>query len=158
MLTQSEADALFALPKKPKSSDPLTFPHAGGKLLAEFVSFDGRETFLFNINRASIEVSKCTYQKRARQVEILRRLDVGGSVHPNPEVANVPLDFLLPYNGIEIPCPHLHIYVEGYADKWAIPAPADLVNPNADLFTVMESFLKYCNVQELPYIERGLFI
>ncbi len=60
MLTQAEADALFAMPKKPKSSDSLNFPHAGGKLLAEFVSLDGREVFLFNINRASIEVSKCT--------------------------------------------------------------------------------------------------
>ena len=29
MLTQSEADALFAVPKKPKSNDPDTFPYAG---------------------------------------------------------------------------------------------------------------------------------
>ena len=78
MLTQSEADALFAMPKKPKVNDSALFPDAGGKLLAEFVSLDGREVFLFNINRASIAVSKCTYQKRARQVEILRRLDLGG--------------------------------------------------------------------------------
>ncbi|MFH1703080.1 MAG: hypothetical protein ABIB41_06580 [Nitrospirota bacterium] len=158
MLTQAEADALFAMPKKPKSSDSLNFPHAGGKLLAEFISLDGREVFLFNINRASIAVSKCTYQKRARQVEILRRLDIDGSPHPNPAVETVPLEFLVPYNGLEIPCPHLHIYVEGFADKWAIPAPTDLMNSNADLYTVMESFLKYCNVQEMPNIERGLFI
>lgn len=158
MLTQSEADALFAMPKKPKSSNPLVFPHAGGKLLAEFVSLDGREVFLFNINRASIAVSKCTYQKRARQVEILRRLDIGGSAHPNPEVETVPLEFLAPYNGLEIPCPHLHIYVEGFADKWAVPAPDDLINTNANLYAVMESFLRYCNVQEMPNIARGLFI
>jgi hypothetical protein len=158
MLTQAEADALFAMPKKPKSSDSLNFPHAGGKLLAEFISLDGREVFLFNINRASIAVSKCTYQKRARQVEILRRLDIGGSPHPNPEVETVPLEILAPYNGVEIPCHHLHVYVEGFADKWAIPAPANLVNSDADLYTVMESFLRYCNVQEMPNIERGLFI
>jgi hypothetical protein len=60
MLTQSEADALFAMAKKPKSGNRLTFPHAGGKLLAEFVSLNGREVFLFNITRASIAVSKCT--------------------------------------------------------------------------------------------------
>ena len=64
MLTQSEADALFAMPKKPKTNDSAIFPHAGGKLLAEFVSVDGREVFLFNITRSSIAVSKCTYQKR----------------------------------------------------------------------------------------------
>lgn len=76
MLTQSEADALFAMPKKPKATNAVIFPHAGGKLPAEFVSLDGREVFLFNITRANIAVSKCTYQKRARQVEILRRLDI----------------------------------------------------------------------------------
>ena len=158
MLTQSEADALFAVPKKPKSNDPDTFPYTGGKLLAEFVSLDGREVFLFNINRASIEVSKVTYQKRARQVEVLRRLDVGGSPHPNPEVESIPLDFLAPYNGLEIPCPHLHIYVEGFADKWAIPAPAELLNPNNDLYAIMENFLRHCHVTEMPNIEMGLFL
>lgn len=64
MLIQSEVDALFAMPKKPKSNTPLAFPDTGGKLLAAFVSLDGREIFLFNINRASIAVYKCTYQKR----------------------------------------------------------------------------------------------
>lgn len=158
MLTQSEADALFAMPKKPKANNPDAFPYAGGKLLAEFVSLDGREVFLFNINRASIEVSKITYQKRARQVEILRRLDVGGSPHSNPEVEGISLEFLVPYNGLEIPCPHLHIYVEGFADKWAIPAPAELLTPNNDLYTIMENFLRHCNVTEMPNIERGLFL
>lgn len=46
MLTQSEADALFAMPKKPESNNGMIFPHAGGKLLAEIVSLDGREVFL----------------------------------------------------------------------------------------------------------------
>ena len=158
MLTQSEADALFAMPKKPKSGNRLAFPHAGGKLIAEFVSLDGREVFLFNIARASIVVSKCTYQKRARQVEILRRLDIGGSAHTNPEAEIAPLGFLAPYNGLEIPCPHLHIYVEGFADRWAIPAPTEISSGGNDLYGVMEGFLKYCNVQEMPNIERGLFI
>ncbi len=158
MLTQAEADALFEMQKKPKSSESYTFPYAGGKLLIEFVSLDNRELFLFNITRGSINVVKCTYQSRARQVEVLRRLDVGGSPHPNPEVEEVPLSFLAPYNGIEIPCPHLHIYVEEFAAKWAIPAPDELLNANNDLYNTMEIFFKYCNVQEMPIIERGLFI
>ena len=49
MLTQSEADALFAMPKKPRSSGSYTFPYAESKLVIEFVSFDGREFFLFDI-------------------------------------------------------------------------------------------------------------
>lgn len=161
MLTQAEADALFALPKKPKSSEPYSFPFAGGKLLVEFLSLDDRESFLFNITRASIAsiaVSKCTYQKRTRQVEVLRRLDVDGSPHPNPDVKTVPFGFLAPYNGIEIPCPHLHVFVEGFADKWAIPAPCGLVIPGNDLYSIMENFLRHCNVQEMPNLERELFL
>ncbi|MBI3584539.1 MAG: hypothetical protein HY096_11425 [Nitrospinae bacterium] len=50
MITQSEADALFVMLKKPKSSNPLAFPHVGVKLLAEFVSVDGRKAFLLSIN------------------------------------------------------------------------------------------------------------
>lgn len=158
MLTQSEADALFVMPKKPKSSGSYTFPFAGSKLVIELVSLDGRESFFFDMNKACIKVTKCTYQKRARQVEILRRLDIDGPPHPNPLVAIVPLDFLMPYNGIEIPCPHLHIYVEGFAHRWAIPAPDELVNLNSTLYNVMEDFMRYCNVQEFPDIKRGLFL
>ena len=158
MLTQSEADTLFAMPKKPKSSGFYTFPHAGSKLTVEFVSLNGREIFLFDINRSGIKMTKCTYQKRARQMEILRRLDIDGPPHPNPVVASVPLDFLAPYNGIEIPCPHLHIYVEGFASRWAIPAPDELANSNSNLYNVMKNFLRYCNVQEFSNIQRGLFI
>jgi len=32
MLTQSEADALFAILKKPESINPFAFPHVGGEL------------------------------------------------------------------------------------------------------------------------------
>lgn len=158
MPTQSEADALFAMPKKPKSSGSYTFPHAGSKLTVEFVSSNGRELFLFDINRAGIKVTKCTYQKRARQIEILRRLDIDGPPHPNPVVVSVPPDFLAPYNGIEIPCPHLHIYVEGYAHRWAIPASEELVNSNSDLYSIMKNFLRYCNVQDTPDTKKGLFL
>lgn len=76
----------------------------------------------------------------------------------NTEIEIVPLDFLAPYNGIEVPCPHLHIYVEGFAHRWAIPAPAGLVNSNSNLYNAMENFLRYCNVQDMPDIKRGLFI
>lgn len=37
MLTQAEADALFAMPKKPKSNNGMIFPHAGGKMLSQLI-------------------------------------------------------------------------------------------------------------------------
>lgn len=64
MLTQSEADALFAMPKKPKSSNGMIFPHAGEKILTEFVSLDGREDFFPNITRGSIEVYNKAFNQK----------------------------------------------------------------------------------------------
>ncbi len=46
MLTQSEVDTLFAMPKKPKSNGSYTFSHTGSKLVVEFLSFDRRGFFL----------------------------------------------------------------------------------------------------------------
>jgi len=37
MITQSEADALFAILKKPKSSNPLAFPHTVGELQSSMI-------------------------------------------------------------------------------------------------------------------------
>jgi len=57
----------------------------------------------------------------------------------------------------EIPCPHLHIYREGFGDKWAIPAPiAEFPNPT-DLFPTFEAFMKRCNITLRPDIQLGLF-
>jgi hypothetical protein len=62
-------------------------------------------------------VSKCTYQERYAVIEILLRLDIDGPPHQNPD-------------GVDVPCPHLHVYREGYGAKWAMPLPADFTNPS----------------------------
>ena len=60
-------------------------------------------------------------------------------------------------DGREIPCPHLHIYREGYGDKWAIPAPVDRY-PNAeDLLETFEAFMRHCNITEPPRLQGGLY-
>jgi hypothetical protein len=159
MLTQIEADRLFQLPKKPRSANKLyDFPEPGGKLILEFVTDDAREEFLADITRGSIELKKCSYNTRARKIYPLRRLDLAGSLHQNPDVDIVPLSFLEPYNGVTIDCPHLHIYVEGFGAKWAIPAPQELCAPDTDIYDIMQRFLEYCNVDPLPSVQKGLFI
>ena len=60
------------------------------------------------------------------------RLDYGGPLHRNPD-------------GEEIPCPHLHIYREGYGDKWAVPIPTQ-DSPNIhDHWQTLQDFMRYCN-------------
>lgn len=116
-ISQSDADFFFEMEKFPESDRLFIFPNSGEKLTILFTSEDKRENFHFDISRGSISIKKITYQSRARKVCILRRLDLDGPNHVNPEVEAVPLNFLEPYNGKEIPCPHLHIYVEGFGER-----------------------------------------
>lgn len=83
-------------------------------------------------------------QNRGRQVVVLVRLDLGGAPHRNPD-------------DTEVPAPHLHIYREGYGDKWAIAVPAEHFRDTGDRWATLEDFLRYCNVTQPPRIDRGLF-
>ena len=88
-------------------------------------------------------LAKGRYQSRARNVVVLLRLDFGGSPHRNPD-------------GTELPCPHLHIYREGFADKWAVAVPHDKFGNIDDAWQSLADFMKYAGLTELPRIERGL--
>jgi hypothetical protein len=72
------------------------------------------------------------------------RLDLDGPPHRNPD-------------GTEIACPHLHMYREGYSDKWAIVAPVDRYTNTLDLFSTLETFMIHCNVSKPPNVQKGLF-
>ena len=78
-----------------------------------------------------------------------------GEILTIPLISN-PLPYLVPYNGQTIDCPHLHLYVEGFMDKWAIPVPNDKFPDTADLYGTLQDFFQYCNVVGRPKIDRGL--
>jgi len=143
-LTQAEADALIAMEKHRVNTDRHDFPLGGGALVVPLQSPDKREQFLLDISRSRIDLLKGTYQNRARQVVVLVRLDFGGAPHRNPD-------------DTEVPSPHLHVYREGYGDKWAIPAPLDKFGNTADLWQTLKNFMRFCNITKPPHIERGLF-
>jgi hypothetical protein len=143
-LTQAEADALIEMEKHSAEAGLLNFPAPGGRLVIPLVSADKREHFLLNVTRFQIKVTKATYQTRARQAVVLIRLDLEGPPHRNPD-------------GQEIPCPHLHLYREGYGDKWAIPAPVDRYPDTSALFQTFEAFMQHCNITQQPDFQAGLF-
>jgi hypothetical protein len=143
-LTQEEADALIAMEKRCVDNAPYTFPAPGHRLAVPLVSLDRRENFMLDITRGQIKLTKATYQTRARQAIILLRLDLDGPPHRNPD------DSL-------IPCPHLHVYREGYGDKWAVPAPPAIYSTPHDLIASFIAFMHQCNVVEPPQIQAGLF-
>ncbi len=142
-LTQSEADALIAIRKVRIDDTYWDYPTMGRAIQIPVVSENQREHFLLDLRRSRIDLLKGTFQKRARQVVALVRLDFGGAPHRNPD-------------DVEIPSPHLHVYREGFGDKWAMPLPGVFTNPT-DSWLTLHEFMRYCNIAEPPNVQRGLF-
>jgi len=155
-LIQSEADSLRAMPKRLTNAARAEFamPGPGEGLTFALESLDGRTAFLIDANRrCKIKLTKCTYMERYRVVDILARLDIDGPPHTNPTTATAPLPILEPYNGALIACPHYHLYVEGYEDRWAVPASVAGFVDTADLVRALREFMTHCGVQEVPIIQ-----
>jgi hypothetical protein len=80
-------------------------------------------------------------------------LDIDGPPHTNPTAPNPPLSVLVPYNGLTVPCPHYHFFVEGYEDRWAVPASVVGFNQTTDLVAALREFMIHCGVQDVPMIQ-----
>ena len=145
-LSQAEADALLALPKCRADDREWDYPASGGSIMVPLVSEDRREQFLLDVSRGRgrVEISRTKLQNRARQVIVLVRLEIDGPAHRNPDDS-------------EVPCPHLHLYREGFHDKWAFPVPPGRFRDLGDAWEALCDFMSYCNVVEPPAIRRVLF-
>ena len=143
-LTQTEADVLLAMEKHRSDDDTYEYPSLGGAIRVPLYSVDKRETFFLDVTRSEIKLTKGTYQNRARGVVILARLDFAGAPHRNP-------------NDEEIGCPHLHLYREGYGDRWAFPLPVGRFTDIADPWRLLLEFMQFINVTVPPDIRKGLF-
>ena len=144
LLGQEEADRLLGLEKVPANDDSYTFPFLSGKLAIDLINHTEREEFILNYTQSKINLEKRNHQMRGQQVIILARLDLYGPPHRNPD-------------GQEIgPC-HMHLYREGYGDKWAFPVPSERFQNLKDAYQTFLDFMRYCNVVEFPDVERSLF-
>lgn len=143
-ITQAEADLLIAMEKHRLDDQVWLFPGPGERLSIPLISQDKRENFMLDVTRSQIKLTKATYQNRVRQSIILMRLDIDGPPHRNPDES-------------EVLCPHLHIYREGYGDKWAVVAPPGIYNSSMNLFSLFQAFMRHCNITEPPDFRMGLF-
>lgn len=143
ILTQAEADNLINMRKRRVDDKEWQYPGLGGGISVPLVSLDEREQFTLDIRRSRINLLKGSYQNRGRRVVVLVRLCFGGASHPNPD-------------GEEVESPHIHIYREGYGDKWAYPmTTADFTELN-NQWQTFQDFMRHCNIVETPNIIRGL--
>lgn len=143
-LTQAEADALMRMDKRMvEETSVLELPDRGRSMCVPLVSTDRREQFLLDMRRGRVDSAKITYQDRARKIVVLQRLDVESAPHRNPD-------------GEEIPSTHLHVYREGFGDKWACPVPEDSFPDLSDYHQTLRDFMKFCNVVRPPAVRRRL--
>ncbi len=126
------------------SDDVWNYGGLAGSVAIPLISANRREHFFLDLYHGRINLHKGKYQNRARQAVILARLDFEGAPHRNPD-------------GEEIPCPHLHVYREGFGDRWAVRAPADRFTPGSGPWDMLQEFMRFCNVTQPPNLIRGLF-
>lgn len=141
-ISQEEAIRLIEITKEREDNCIYNFPGRGVNLSIPIISEDKREKFFLDIHRGNINLKKITNQMRAHQAIILVRIDFDGKPHTNPD-------------GTIIQSPHIHIYREGYNDKWAEPLPSDFTNPYEAWKTLYE-FMDYCNIVKKPHFHKGI--
>ena len=141
MLTQAEADALIAMVKTFADTAAISIP-PGIDETRGLIGADPKERFLLDIWRGTFRLSKFRYQTRGRQVIVLVRLCIDGAPHTNPD-------------GTRLTGSHLHLYREGYDDKWAQPLDVGLFSDTTDIARTFEDFCAYCNIQGLPLFQAG---
>ncbi len=145
-LTQAEADALLKMEKFSVDNTEHKLPHLGGKISVPLTSLDKKENFSLDIGKGRIDLLKQKYQTRARKAVVLARFDFGAPHRNPPELG-----------GEEVGVPHLHIYKEGFNDKYAINIPDGIFLDLNDPQKVLHDFMKYCNITQPPNFSMELF-
>ncbi len=147
-IPQSEADELLVLEKYRADDITRDFLIAGSNLVVPLISPVRREDFLLDLRKASINLMKVKFQTRARTTLVLARIDFSGGFHTNPD-------------GQDIGHPHIHLYREGFGDKWAFPLASlrDQFPQPDDHWTTFQNFLDFCHVavDHRPLFTRNFF-
>jgi hypothetical protein len=152
-IAQNEATRLLRMAKEFTDADPLEFSNGQPmNFHRALVSLDRRERFVLDVERGRRKRTRLKYQTRGREIIILARLEIDGPDHVNPPTS--------PHRpGERIPCPHMHLYVEGYEDRVAyfLHEVADLKvqDPSNGLLT-FEDFLRFCGLQAWPNIQLSV--
>ncbi len=142
MLTQAEADALIAMQKRFSSPATISLP-AGTDQTHDLIGVGRNEKFLLDLSRGTIRLSKVKFQTRGRSVIVLVRLDLDGGPHTNPD-------------GSHVGKTHIHLYREGFDDKWAYTIDPTIFSTPGDIEETFNSFCEYCNIGEVPNFQEGL--
>jgi len=141
MLTQAETDTLIAMVKHFVRPPAIITIPPGADYTYELANPESKEEFLLDVWRGTLRLSKVKLQNRVRKAIVLVRLDVDGAPHTNPD-------------GIRLPGTHIHVFREGYDDKWAQPVDTSKFTALGDTGRTFLQFCAFCNIQAPPPVQE----
>lgn len=106
----------------------------------ELADTNDREKFLLDVWRGMLRLTKLKFQNRVRIAIVLIRLDVDGAPHTNPD-------------GAQLLGTHLHLFKEGYDDKWAYPVDSSAFTLLSDSGKTFHDFCSYCRIESPPAVQ-----
>lgn len=143
-ITQNEFDFLVALEKVfDDLADPIVLAPAPLEWTRPLTAPETKDKFLLDFRRSGFELAKYTYNKRYRQTIILVRYCNAGR-HTNPD-------------GEKFIGPHVHLFREGFEDKFAFPISAIGIDDGDRINIVLEKLLTFCNVTARPMVTPPLY-
>lgn len=143
-MTQDEYDYLMLQEKTFEDKNTIIeISPAPIKWTKEIKCKTSNNKFLLDFYRGSFELAKFTANKRFRQTIVMLRYDNGGR-HTNPD-------------GEVFEGPHVHLYKEGYGDKFAFPVSKIKINESDSMETRFKKILHFCNIIDCPYLEVPMF-
>jgi len=143
-LTQAEYD--FIMSQDKFFDDPVSTIHLGPapiQWVRQINSAFKTEIYLLDFYRGSFELTKYTINKRYKQTIILLRYDSDGR-HTNPD-------------GEKFEGAHIHLYKEGYNDKYAFSVSKIGLVETDGMEVVFNKIMHFCNIKKIPYIEMSMF-
>ena len=140
MLTQAEADQLIQMAKHFVNAPASISIPPGVDDTFELVGPNDRERFLLDVWRGTLRLTKLRFQNRVRVVVVLVRLDVDGAPHTNPD-------------GQRLSGTHLHLFREGFDDRWAYPVDSTTFTLLNDPGATFQEFCAFCKVESPPPVQ-----
>lgn len=137
MITQNEFNVLLEMEKIFDKQNP-QLPSAGEKISYSLHDISNSKHFDLDIDRRGKIEMKSKLQNRYEKSTVLVRLEINSRPHMNPD-------------GEIIGRNHIHVYKEGFDDRWAYELKDILPNLNDSLLLTdyFEVFCNYCHI-ELP--------
>ncbi len=89
---------------------------------------------MLDVWRGTLRLTKLKFQNRVRTVIVLVRLDVDGAPHTNPD-------------GQRLSGTHLHLFREGYDDRWAFPVDPGSFTLLNDPGATFQEFCAFCKIR-----------